>query len=184
MDEDKTKTQGAGTPTEPTNEDKKGGEGKSNDDKPTSFSQEDLDKVAAKVRAEEKAKAEKEKAKAIEDAKAEAERLAQLSAEEKEKELQERQSKELAEREKTLILRENKLEGIEKLNELKIPIKFIDFVLSDNKDTMNSSIETLHKEWTDAISAEVKAQLKGEAPKDPSSGKQSDEDSKPRTAFF
>jgi hypothetical protein len=170
MPEDKKKTQlEEETPTKPNTDggEQTGGEG---EDTPETFTQEDLDRIASKVRAEERAKKEKELAEAKEKAEADAIRRSKLSAEEREKELREQQEKEHSEKERELTLRENRLEGRAMLRDLKMPEDFVDFILNEDIEKQNESIEKIHQVWTAKIAEEVKKQIKGEAPKDPSSG--------------
>lgn len=158
MSEDNKKPQDGKTPKPPKEEGKDGGK---------TFSQEDIDKIVSERLEREREKFKKELESEKSKVQTEAERLAKLSEDEKIKELSEKQSKELADKEKSLTLRENKLIGIDKLNELKIPIRFVDFVLNEDKDQMDKNIDLLHEEWKKAISEEVANQLKGKPPKDP-----------------
>lgn len=160
-----------GTPNPSDNGGKK--DGAQGDQTPKTFTQEEhqaeLDRVAAKTRDEEKKKAEKETAKAVADAKAETERLAKLNEEERTKELRDKEQSELKKQKDDLDLRAARYDGIDKLNELKIPTKFIDFVINPDKDKMMENIDALSKEWTNAIAEAVKDQLKGNTPKAPGS---------------
>lgn len=147
-----------------TKTDDKGGNG---DDKtPKTFTQDDLDKILSDRLSREREKDKAEREKAISDAIAEEKRLSKLTQEQKEKELVTKQAQEIAKREKDLILRENKLEAISKLDESKISIKFVDFVLSDDKEEMHNRIENLKSVWDKALHEEVARQLKGESPRD------------------
>lgn len=160
MSEDPKKPQGDDTPKSPKKEGTEGGK---------TFTQDDVDKILSERLEREQKKFEKRLETETKKAQEEAEELAKMSEEEKIKELSEKQATELADKEKNLTLRENKLDGIDKLNELKIPIRFVDFVLNEDKDVMDKNIELLHKEWKAAISEEVANQLKGKPPKDPNS---------------
>jgi hypothetical protein len=157
------------TPTKPNNDggEQTGGEG---EETLETFTQEDLDRIASKVRAEEKAKKEKEVEEIKKKAEEDAIRKANLSVEEREKELLAEREQENEKREKTLTLRENKLEGRAMLRDLEMPEEFVDFILNENIETQNESIEKIHQVWTAKVAEEVKKQIKGEAPKDPSSG--------------
>lgn len=150
-------TQESETPEAPQKEEKKGGK---------SFTQEDLNRVLQERLAEEKAKSETEKQKAVEEARKEAERLATLSQEEKQKELIEKQREYLESKEKEIQLRENKLDAISKLDELKMPIKFAEFVINEDKEVMFDRIKQLNEAWTNSLNEAIADQLKGNAPKD------------------
>ena len=150
-------TQESETPEAPIKEEKKGGK---------SFTQEDLNRVIQERLAEEKAKSETEKQKAVEEARKEAERLATLSQEEKQKELTEKQREYLESKEREIQLRENKLDAISKLDELKMPIKFAEFVINEDKEVMFDRIKQLNEAWTNSLNEAIADQLKGNAPKD------------------
>ena len=169
--EDKDKTQAPITPSGDdkgaNNGGKKEGEG---NDTPKTLTQDEVNAIVQKEKADAKAKYEKEIEKARAEAKAEAERIAKLTQEEREKELAEQQKQALASKEKELTLRENKLEGLSKLTEAKIPTTFIDFVMSEDKEQMGKNIESFKTEWDKAINAEVENRLKGDTPKAPQGG--------------
>lgn len=150
-------TQEAKTPEAPTKEEKKVAK---------TFTQEDLNRVLQERLSEEKAKSESEKQKAVEEAKKEAERLATLSQEEKQKELTEKQREYLESKEREIQLRENKLDAIAKLDELKMPIKFAEFVINEDKEKMFERIKDLNESWTTSLNEAIADQLKGNAPKD------------------
>lgn len=171
----------------PTNANTDGGEqtGGEGEDTPETFTQEDLDRIASKVRAEEKAKKDKELAEAKKKAEEDAIRRSKLSAEEREKELREEQEEEYAKKERALTLRENRLEGKTMLKELDMPEDFVDFILNEDIEKQTDSIEKIHQVWTAKIAEEVKKQIKGEAPKDPSSGDGEDSfDDEERTNYM
>lgn len=153
-------------------------------EEPKTFNQEELDKIVSTRLAKEQSKLEKKLEEERKQIKSEAERLAQLSAEDKEKELREQQEKELNTKKRELVLRENRLDGREKLSELKMPAEFIDFVLDEDKDSQDEKIDKMHKAWTTAVADEVKKQTKGEAPKDPSSTEGDDKNADEAGSFF
>lgn len=154
-----TKDETPQQPVTPTDAKKEGEGGKV-------FTQEELDTIINNRLEREKKVAKAELDSAIAHTKTETERLAALSQEEKQKELLAKQSKETEEREKTLTLRENKLDAQAKLDELKIPIKFADFVLDIDKEKMEGKIKVLSDSWNDAIKEGVSRQLAGNPPKD------------------
>lgn len=136
------------------------------------FTQEDLDRIISERLKKENERMQKRIKEEVEKARAEAERLAKLSAEEKEAELKKQREKELQEKERELTLRENKLAGINKLNELGMPISLVDYVVDVDASVMEEKITKLHNEWTNAVKEGIKQALAGkEAPKDPSAGK-------------
>ncbi len=149
-----------------------GNDGKGAEDKNAqkTFTQEELDKVLQDRLAKQDAKFDKKLDIKIKETQKEADRLNKLDTEEKEKELQTKAQKALTDKERTLTLRENKLEGIKKLDEMGIPIKFVDFILNSDLETMDSNIEKLNSEWTTAIEEGVKTALAGKTPKDPVGG--------------
>lgn len=131
------------------------------------LTQETLDTAIAErlARAEEKHK--KELAEAIKKATEEATRLATLTAEEKQQELTKKQLGELQEKERQLALRENKLEAIEMLSALNIPIKFAEQLTTTDLAETKAKIEVFAKEWAQAIEQGVAKQVAGtNIPKD------------------
>lgn len=136
-----------------------------------SYTQKDLDAVAGKVRAEVKAQLDKEYTERIGKEREEAERMALLSREEKDKELQSKRMKELDEKERSLILKENKLLGKEKLQELGLDSELIDLVNSENQEDMFLKIDKIAETIKRGISSGVEEQLKGTPPKDFGSSK-------------
>ncbi len=166
MEEDKNKTPAGGN-ANPTAGDqggkKKDGEG---DDTPKTFTQEDLDSVASKTRAEEKAKAEKDRLKAIADAKAEWERQTKLSEDERLKEQRQKEEKEFNERKQALDLQENTIEAKVKLAEYGIPDTTIPFLISADKEKTMTNIEEFKKVWDKAIESGVEKKLAGKTLKD------------------
>jgi hypothetical protein len=89
---------------------------------------------------------------------AEKERLAKLSAEEREKELERQKAEELAKKEKELQQKELRLQTIGLMEELEMPLAFVDFVMS-------SDYESTHKRAKDLKTlflAEVQKAVQGE----------------------
>lgn len=136
-----------------------------------SYSQKDLDAVAGKVRAEVKAQLDREYAERIKKEREEAERMALLSQDEKDKELRTKKMKELEEKERSLILKENKLLGKERLQELGLDSELIDLVNSENQEDMFLKIDKIAETIKRGISSGVEEQLKGTPPKDFGSSK-------------
>jgi PAB1-binding protein PBP1 len=142
-------------------------EDKGGNDEPKTFTQEELNETLSKRLAKEQEKSEKRTQEMLNKARQEWETEAKLSEEEREQKAREKRESELEEKNRELIIRENKLDAIEKLDELEIPIKFVDLLVSEDKDTMEARIESFAKEWNEAIAQEVKRQLAGDTPKDP-----------------
>lgn len=130
------------------------------------FTQDDVNSIISQRLAKEASKFEQEKKIAVEKAKEEAERLATLSQEEKQKELTAKQEAELSKKERELRLRENKLDAQAKLDELKMPIKFAEFVVDEDANTTNERIEVLSTFWNKSLEEAVAKQLSGNPPKD------------------
>ncbi len=129
---------------------------------PKTFTQDDIDTIIAKRLASQQKKFDKE----MQDKLNEMERLSKLDEEEKEQELKSRRDNELAKREQELTLRERKLEAIDKLDEINIPISLVDFVVNSDADVMSENITKLEKAFNNAVSKAVDTRLKGDTPKD------------------
>ena len=136
-----------------------------------SYTQKDLDAVAGKVRSEERAKLEREFTEKIKKEREEAERMALLSREEKDKELTSKKMKELEEKERSLVMKENRLLGKEKLQEYGLDSELIDLVANENQEEMFEKIDKLADTIKRGISSGVQEQLKGTPPKDFGSSK-------------
>ena len=160
------------------------------DDKKTSktFTEEqhqaELDRVAAKTREEEKKKSQKAIDDAVKKATEEAQRLQKRSEVEREKELQDKKNKEFEDREKNVTLRENKAIAIEKLSELKLPTKLVDFVIDLDPETQDSKITNLHEAFNAAVAEGVAATVKGNAPPDPTKSGNSNDKAVEPTNFI
>lgn len=149
--------------------------GKQNESASETFTQKDMDNLAAKVRAEEKAKIEKNQKesidKAISDAKVEWERQSKLTAEQREEEARRAKAKEFEERERKLALGERRLEAVTKLAEKNIPTDMVDFLIDVDEAKTNENIDKFSEAFNKAVEAGVKEKLAGETPTD--SGKNS-----------
>ena len=131
-----------------------------------SFTQEDMDKLASKVRAEEKAKADKATEEKVKAAMAEYERQAKLTQEEREKEARSKREKELADRESKITLRERKLEAAAQLSEKGVPMEFVDYVVDLDSEKMKDKIDNFAKVYSKAVESGITEKLKGTPPKD------------------
>jgi Domain of unknown function (DUF4355) len=125
------------------------------DNKTKTFTQEELDTILSKRLSEDREKQKEETKKAIEEEK----RLAKLSAEDREKELLSKAAKDLEARERALTLKTNELSAIRKLEEYKIPTKFVDLFLGEDEATMYAKIDSFKDEYAKAVEAGVEARL-------------------------
>jgi membrane protein involved in colicin uptake len=160
---------GGAPPADPSD----GGEPKGDDD-PKTFSQEDLDKLAAKVRQEAKDRADKDLEKRLADEKADWERQAKLSAEEKASEELKKQEAALAKQAHDLAIRENRVEAHATLQEKSLPVDFIDLLVDEDNVKTTANIDKFEKAWNKALSEAVDKKLAGKTPVDktpPSGGK-------------
>ena len=165
MDKEDKKTLSEVTPTEEVQEEKVE---QTETVEKVSPSQDELDRIASKVRAEEKAKAEKAIAEARKEAKAEAERLAKLSQDEREKEESARRENEYADREKRIRVGENKLVAIDLLTESNVKARpeVIGMLTTDDESTTRNNVEAYIKNLREDVEREVANQLSGKPPKD------------------
>lgn len=182
MSDDKNTPKGDETPKNPIDGGNQGGADKPNTDDsnkgggddPKTFTQEEVNSLISERIKREQDKFEKSFSEKLEKEKAEAERLAKLSATEKEQELRQKEKKEFEIKQKELTLKENRLDGRIKLDELGMPKEFVEFVINEDADKMSENIELLKKSWDDAVNQAVKAKLAGTTPKAPTGN-----DSKP-----
>jgi acyl-CoA reductase-like NAD-dependent aldehyde dehydrogenase len=171
--EDIKNTQGSVTPNEPTNEELKvGEEAKSQDEskgesKDKVLTQEQFNKSLSERLERQEKKLLSDFEKRLESAREEERKQAEMTAEEREKELQKKRELEMQSKETELAIRENKLEGIQALNEFKIPIDFVDFLVDEDKEVMQERVEAFIGKWKEGISEGIKNELKGETPTDP-----------------
>ena len=168
-------TQTVVTPTTVTNEDNKGGK---------TFSQTDMDNLAGKIRAEEKAKYEEFAKNAVANALKEQERQAKLTEEEREKEARSKREAELKEREDNITLRERKLQALEMLQAKQVPLELVDFVVDLDEATTKANVEKLIKTYNKSVENGVTDKLKGTPPTDFSnSNNETDKSKKIISAF-
>lgn len=157
MEDNKQNTQGAGTPTTSTNEEKGGNK---------SFSQADMDNLAGKIRNEEKAKYDDLVKTAVANALKEQERQAKLTEEEREKEAKSKREAELKAREDDITLRERRLQAQELLIAKHIPTELVDFVVDLDENKTKENIEKLTKTYNKSVENGVTDKLKGNPPTD------------------
>ncbi len=154
---DKQNTNATGTATDANNGKNEAGK---------TFTQQDLDALAGKVRSEEKAKNEKAIQEAVSTAIAEYERKAKLTQEEKDKEAREKREKELADRELEITMRERAIEAKESLLKEGVPVDLVDFVVHADKKKTEENITKLAAAYKKAVEDGVTEKLKGETPED------------------
>lgn len=172
MEDNKTTTQGTNTANVPTNEDKNAGN--------KSFSQTDMDNLAGKIRAEEKAKNDQAIKDAVANALAEERRQAKLTEEDREKEAKSKREAELKAREDEITLRERKLQAQELLQAKHIPIDLVDFVVDLDETKTKDNIEKLAKTYNKSVETGVTDKLKGTPPTDFSNSNNNDNTDKPK----
>ena len=175
MEDNKKTTQDTNTVNVSTNEDKNTGQ---------IFSQAYMDKLAGKIRGEEKAKNDQAIKDAVASAIAEYDRQAKLSEEEREKEAKSKREAELKEREEKVTLRERKIQAQELLQAKNIPIDLVDFVVDLDETKTKDNIEKLAKTYNKSVENGVTDKLKGTPPKDFSDTKnEADKPKKIMSAF-
>ena len=135
---------------------------------PKTFSQDEVNEIISKRVNEINAKNSEKTAKAIENALADYERKAKLSEEEKAHEEQERLKSELASKERDLLIRENRAEAREILQEKSMPSIFVDYVVDEDLDKTKENINKFEKVWNETVAKEIKKKLVGRTPIDPS----------------
>lgn len=134
-----------------------------------SYTQDDLNELAGKVRAEEKAKAEKKLAEEMEKIKKEAEeqkRLEALSAEERAREELKKERDAVEADRRAVRLEKNSLIAERELMKLNLKPELVEIVLDEDPDIMMGKIAKIKEQVKDGISAGVEQALKGTAPKD------------------
>ena len=144
---------------------------KGQEEKPTTFTQEQVNDIVSKRLAEANTKAEKKLKDEVSKALAEAERQSKLSEAEREKEFKAKQQKELDDRERTITLRERRADAKDALSDRNIDTDLVDFVIDIDEDKTNSNIDKLEKAFNKAVEAGVKAKLAGTSPEDYGEGK-------------
>ena len=107
--------------------------------------------------------------KEVERQKKEAERLSRLSEEERQKAEIESARHELELKEKELQRKELLLEMTKVLDERKIPVKFMEYLIADDNESTLKRITDFEREYKTAIETAVNERLKGKTP--PAGGK-------------
>lgn len=129
-------------------------------DTPRTFTQEDMDKLAAKVRSEERKKADD----LISKARSEGERLARMSEEEKARHAAEQREADLAKRERDLSMRELRATARDILGEKALPTELLGALDYTSAETVQSSIESMEKAFRAAVQKGVEERMKGTTP--------------------
>lgn len=160
----------------------KSGDGKDGEGK-TTFTQEDLNRIAAKTRDEEKAKTDKAIADAVKTALEEEKRQAKLSEEQREAELRQKRDKEVEERDRNITLRENRITAVEKLVEKKLSPKLADLIVDLDLEKQETKLTQLTEAFSESVAAGVAEATKGKPPIDPKGGNSNNATGVPSSTF-
>ena len=95
----------------------------------------------------------------------ESEKLARMNEQEKFQYQLEQREKELAERERQLSLSENKASAMKVLADKGLNVGLVDFVVTDDAETMKSNIDLLERAFKASVKAEVEKRLSSNSPK-------------------
>jgi len=132
------------------------------------FTQEELEKTLSERLKREREKADKALADTLKAERQDWERQAKLTAEEKESEERKKRDEQTSSREREIILRENRADARELLQEKNISSDLVDFVVDVDADKTKTNIDNLEKAFLKAVESGVNERLKGETPKDKS----------------
>ena len=136
-------------------------EDKNNDqDKPKTFTQQDVDKIVQGRIAKERKSWQKE----LEDQKTEAEKLAGMTESQKKKYQEEKKLKNLDDREAAVTRRELTAQAKDTLADKGLPIEFADILNYRDAESCNSSIEVVEKVFQNAVEKAVEERIKGGKP--------------------
>lgn len=139
---------------------------KGKEDTQKTFTQDELEKTLSERLKREREKADKALADKLKAEREDWERQAKLTAEEKAEEERKRHETETSERERGIILRENRADARELLQEKNISAELVDFVVDVDADKTKENIDNLEKAFLKAVEAGVNDRLKGQTPKD------------------
>ena len=95
----------------------------------------------------------------------ESEKLARMNEQEKFQYQLEQREKELAERERQLSLSENKASAMKVLADKGLNVGLVDFVVTDDAETMKANIDLLERAFKASVKAEVEKRLSSSTPK-------------------
>lgn len=138
--------------------------GEPGDEKPTTFSQDEVNEIISKRLKKEQAKWERDFKTKLEEEKKEAERLANLNAEQRKEEEYQKRLKEVEEREKTLRLQEERVEAIQILNDRGLSPDFVDFLMANDSQTTLDNINNFEKAFKEALKVEISKRLPSGTP--------------------
>lgn len=130
--------------------------------------QERIDKIVSERLKRDREKQQKEFDEKLKSELAERDRLAKLSAEEKAAEESKKRELETSTREREIILRENRADARELLQEKNISTDLVNFVVDVDTDKTKENIDNLEKAFLKAVEIGVEAKLKGNTPEDKS----------------
>lgn len=129
-------------------------------DKPKTFTQEDVDKIVQGRIAKERKSWQKE----LEAQKTEAEKLAGMTESQKKKYQEEKKLKNLDDREAAVTRRELTAQAKDTLADKGLPIEFADILNYKDAESCNSSIEVVEKVFQNAVEKAVEERIKGGKP--------------------
>jgi len=133
------------------------------------FSQEEVNEILRKRVNEINAKQDEKVKVAVAEAIKEHERQAQLTAEEKAAEETKKRQAELENKERDLLIRENRAEAREILQEKGISNEILEYVVDTDLETTKRNILKFEKLWNKAVEDGVQKKTAGKTPSDPSS---------------
>lgn len=129
------------------------------------YTQEEVDALLQSESDRRVAQALKKKERELNRKLTEAEKLARMSEEDQLRYKLELKEQELAAKETEFALKENKIQAMKVLSERGIPTDLVDFVLTDDAETMLNNINTLEKAIKNIVAAEIKNKIPGQDPK-------------------
>ncbi|MFI3605679.1 DUF4355 domain-containing protein [Vagococcus fluvialis] len=123
------------------------------------FTRADVGKMMAAEISKQKAEWQKEYEAKLEEQKSEAERLAKLSKDEREQEEENKRIKAIEEREKNVQMAELRIETKSELANSGLPESFVDFVLTEKAEDIQTNIANLKKHFDDELEKVVNLRL-------------------------
>lgn len=123
------------------------------------FTRADVGKMMAAEISKQKAEWQKEYETKLEEQKSEAERLAKLSKDEREQEEENKRIKAIEEREKNVQMAELRIETKSELANSGLPESFVDFVLTEKAEDIQTNIANLKKHFDDELEKVVNLRL-------------------------
>ncbi|WP_288395057.1 DUF4355 domain-containing protein [uncultured Vagococcus sp.] len=123
------------------------------------FTRADVGKMMAAEISKQKTEWQKEYEAKLEEQKSEAERLAKLSKDEREQEEENKRIKAIEEREKNVQMAELRIETKSELANSGLPESFVDFVLTEKAEDIQTNIANLKKHFDDELEKAVNLRL-------------------------